>query len=117
MNSKEPWFKIREGLNVRRATLLTACSVLLPLGLWWLISYVPFIWLPDARLELSAYRVDVSTVYIAVDHVSKEFFGSFQEAIRNGNTTVLQERGQSGGAMVRRENRKKLRQLAGLATV
>jgi NitT/TauT family transport system permease protein len=115
MNSKEPWFKIREGLNVRRATLLTACSFLLPLGLWCLISYVPSIWHPDVRLEVSADRADVSTVYIAGDHVSKEFFGTFQEAIRNGNTTILQERGQSGGAMVRRENQKKLRQLAGLA--
>jgi NitT/TauT family transport system permease protein len=115
MNSKEPWFKIREGLNVRRATLLTACSFLLPLGLWCLISYVPSIWHPDVRLEVSADRADVSTVYIAGDHVSKEFFGTFQEAIRNGNTTILQEQGQSGGAMVRRENQKKLRQLAGLA--
>src|SRR5260221_9199049 len=115
MNSKEPWFKIREGLNVRRAALLTACSFLFPLGLWCLISYVPFIWHPDVRLEVSADRTDVSTVYIAGDHVSKEFFGTFQEAIRNGNTTILQERGQSGGAMVRRENQKKLRQLAGLA--
>jgi NitT/TauT family transport system permease protein len=115
MNSKEPWFKIREGLSIRRATLLTACSFLLPLGLWCLISYVPFIWHPDVRLEVSADRADVSTVYIAGDHVSKEFFGTFQEAIRNANTTILQERGQSGGAMVRRENQKKLRQLAGLA--
>jgi NitT/TauT family transport system permease protein len=115
MNSKEPWFKIREDLNVRRATLLTAFSFLLPLGLWCLISYVPFIWHPDVRLEVSADRADVSTVYIAGDHVSKEFFGTFQEAIRNANTTILQERGQSGGVMVRRENQKKLRQLAGLA--
>jgi NitT/TauT family transport system permease protein len=115
MNSKEPWFKIREGLNVRRATLLTACSFLLPLGLWCLVSYVPFIWHPDVRLEISADRADVSTVYIAGDHVSKEFFGTFQEAIRNGNATILQERSQSGGVMVRRDNQKKLRQLAGLA--
>jgi NitT/TauT family transport system permease protein len=118
MNPKEPWFKIREGLNVRRATLLTACSFLLPLALWCLVSYVPFIWHPDVRLEVSADRADVSTVYIAGDHVSKEFFGTFQEAIRNGNNTILQDRAngnETGGLMARRDNQKKLRQLAGLA--
>ena len=118
MNPKEPWFKIREGLNVRRATLLTACSFLLPLALWCLVSYIPFIWHPDVRLEVSADRADVSTVYIAGDHVSKEFFGTFQEAIRNGNNTILQDRAngnETGGLMARRDNQKKLRQLAGLA--
>jgi len=118
MNPKEPWFKIREGLNVRRVTFLTACSFLLPLALWCLVSYVPFIWHPDVRLEVSADRADVSTVYIAGDHVSKEFFGTFQEAIRNGNKTILQDRAngnETGGLMARRDNQKKLRQLAGLA--
>jgi NitT/TauT family transport system permease protein len=118
MNPKEPWFKIREGLSVRRATFLTACSFLLPLALWCLVSYVRFIWHPDVRLEVSADRADVSTVYIAGDHVSKEFFGTFQEAIRNGNKTILQDRAngnETGGLMVRRDNQKKLRQLAGLA--
>jgi NitT/TauT family transport system permease protein len=118
MNPKEPWFKIREGLNVRRATLLTASSFLLPLALWCLVSYVPFIWHPDVRLEVSADRADVSTVYIAGDHVSKEFFGTFQEAIRNGNNIILQDRAngnETGGLMARRDNQKKLRQLAGLA--
>jgi NitT/TauT family transport system permease protein len=118
MNPKEPWFKIRERLNVRRATFLTACSFLLPLALWCLVSYVPFIWHPDVRLEISADRADVSTVYIAGDHVSKEFFGTFQDAVRNENATILQPRepgNQSGGLMARRDNQKKLRQLAPLA--
>jgi NitT/TauT family transport system permease protein len=118
MNPKQPWFKIREELNVRRVTLLTACSFLLPLAIWCLVSYVPFIWHPDVRLEVSADRVDVSTVYVAGDHVSKEFFGTFQEAVRNGNGAIVQDRAngsQTGGLMVRRENQKKLRQLATLA--
>src|ERR1700704_2532261 len=118
MNPKEPWFKIREGLNFRRVTFWTACSFVLPLALWCLVSYVPFIWHPDVRLEVSADRADVSTVYIAGDHVSKEFFGTFQEAIRNGNKTILQDRAngnETGGLMVRRDNQKKRRQLAGLA--
>jgi len=115
MNPKQPWFKIREELNVRRVTFLTACSFLLPLAIWGLISYAPFVWHPDVRLEVSADRADVSTVYIAGDHVSKEFFGTFQEAIRNGNAAIVQDRtngSQTGGLLVRRENQKKLRQLA-----
>jgi NitT/TauT family transport system permease protein len=118
MDRKEPWFKIREELNVRRASLLTAGSFLLPLALWCMVSYVPFIWHPDIRLEISADRADVSTVYIAGDHVSKDFFSVFQQAIRNANAGILQERSkgsENGGVLTRRENQKKLRQLASFA--
>ena len=118
MDRKEPWFKIREELNVNRASLLTAGSFLLPLALWCTVSYVPFIWHPDIRLEISADRADVSTVYIAGDHVSKDFFSVFQEAIRNANAGILQERSkgsENGGVLTRRENQKKLRQVASLA--
>ena len=118
MDRKEPWFKIREELNVRRASLLTVSSFFLPLALWCTVSYVPFIWHPDIRLEISADRADVSTVYIAGDHVSKDFFRAFQEAVRNANASILQERtngAENGGVTVRRENQKKLRQLASLA--
>src|ERR1700716_3459269 len=104
MNPKEPWFKIREGLNLRRVTFLPAPRFILPLALWCLVIYVPFIWHPDVRLEVSADRSDVSTVYVAGDHVSKEFFGTFQEAIRNGNKAILQDRAngnETGGLMVR----------------
>src|SRR6202040_1754548 len=115
---RERWFKIREELSGRRASLLMAVSFLLPLGIWCIASYVPFIWHPDIRLEVSADRTDVSTVYTAGDHVSKEFFPTFQDAVRRANKKILedQKNGQgSAGVMVRRDNLKKLRQLASLA--
>jgi NitT/TauT family transport system permease protein len=115
---RERWFKIREELSGRRASLLMALSFLLPLTIWCLASYVPFIWHPDIRLEVSADRTDVSTVYTAGDHVSKEFFPTFQDAVREANKKILEDRNtdqDSSGLMVRRDNLKKLRQLAPLA--
>src|SRR5271165_7582993 len=109
--SRERWFKIREELSGRRASLLMAFSFLLPLAIWCIASYVPFIWHPDIRLEVSADRTDVSTVYTAGDHVSKEFFATFQEAVRNENAQILQDRqsdNASADIMVRRDNQKKL---------
>jgi NitT/TauT family transport system permease protein len=114
----ERWFKIREELSGRRASLLMALSFLLPLAIWCLASYVPFIWHPDIRLEVSADRTDVSTVYTAGDHVSKEFFPTFQNAVREANQKILEDRNadqDSSDLMVRRDNLKKLRQLAPLA--
>jgi NitT/TauT family transport system permease protein len=115
---REPWFKIREELNGRRGMLLTGISFLLPLGLWCLVSYVPFVWHPDVRLEVSADRTGVSTVYTAGDHVSKDFFASFQDAVRDQNAKILQDLksgNASGELMIRRENQKKLRQIASVA--
>jgi NitT/TauT family transport system permease protein len=113
--AREPWFKIREDLNMQRASLLTALSFLLPLGIWCLVSYVPFIWHPDVRLQISAERKDSSTIFTAGDHVGKDFFTDFQAAVRKDNETILGNR-QSGhvqtGPLVPRENQKKLRQLA-----
>jgi NitT/TauT family transport system permease protein len=116
--NKERWFKIREELSGRRTSLLMALSFLLPLAIWCIASYVPFIWHPDIRLEVSAARTDVSTVYTVGDHVSKEFFPTFQNAVRDTNNKILENRknGQtSSGMMVRRDNLKKLRQLAPIA--
>ncbi len=115
---REPWFKIREELNAHRSGLLTALSFFLPLAVWCLVSYSPFIWHPDVRLDVSADRTGVATVYTAGDHVGREFFATFQKAVRDENNQLLQDR-QSGNAsgdiMVRRDNQKKLRQIAPLA--
>jgi NitT/TauT family transport system permease protein len=115
---RESWFKIREELRGQRATVLMALSFLLPLAIWCAASYVPFVWHPDVRLEVSADRTDVSTVYTAGDHVSKEFFPTFQAAVRDANAKILEERKNGkapSGLMARRDNVKKLRQLAPLA--
>ena len=40
------WFAVRQELTSRRYTVLTASSFLLPLLIWCLLSYVPFLWHP-----------------------------------------------------------------------
>lgn len=42
----EPWFAVRRDLSPRRQVVLTVGAFLLPLLVWCVISYVPFIWHP-----------------------------------------------------------------------
>ncbi len=44
--ARSSWFAVRRDLSPRRSALLTALSFLIPLGLWSLISYTPWIWHP-----------------------------------------------------------------------
>ena len=109
------WFGIRTDLSPSRQTLLTLASFCLPILLWVTVSYVPFIWHPDIKLEISADRVGVTTVFTAGDRVSKEYFPTFAEAVREENREILEAR-QSNQPKTgsRRDNLKKLRHLAPL---
>ena len=86
------WFRVRRSLSSRTGRLLKLFSFILPLGLWVLVSYVPFIWHPDIALDLSADRSGSTTVFTAGDHLSKEYYASFVTAIREENVGVLQKR-------------------------
>jgi NitT/TauT family transport system permease protein len=46
------WFTIRGTLAPRRRAMLTAASFLLPLVLWSVLSYVPFLWHPFVRVTV-----------------------------------------------------------------
>ena len=46
MNVRKHWFAIRKDLSGQRSWLLGLCSFLLPLGIWSLVSYTPWIWHP-----------------------------------------------------------------------
>lgn len=110
------WFVIRRDLPSSRRFFLTCVSFLLPIALWCIVSYVPWIWHPDVKIELSAQPEDTTTVFTAGDRVSKDYFPRFQETIRQENAATIAARGgaetPSGG---RRKNQKLLRQLAPLA--
>ena len=113
--NKDHWFSIRKELTPGRRTLLTACSFFLPLLVWITVSYVPFIWHPDIKLQLSADRVGVTTMFTAGDRVSKDFFPTFVEAVRQENQVVLEARKKNQPLSgTRRDNIKKLRHLAPL---
>lgn len=118
----EPWFAIRKPLRPGRRLLLTIASFLLPLGLWCLVSYVPAIWHPDIKLEVSATRQGSSTVFNAGDRVSPDFFPGFVAAIVQENETVraLRENPELAGDMpmgfrARRANVQILREIHPLA--
>ncbi len=110
------WFVIRRDLPPSRRLLLTCISFLLPIALWCFVSYVPWIWHPDIKIELSAEREGVTTVFTAGDHVSKGFFPEFVEAVRKDNAVVLAARAAGTSEPgAKRKNQKLLRQLAPLA--
>jgi NitT/TauT family transport system permease protein len=44
--SHAPWLAIRKEPPARRSAILTVLSFVLPLAIWCLVSYVPFIWHP-----------------------------------------------------------------------
>jgi NitT/TauT family transport system permease protein len=110
------WFLIRRDLPSSRRFILTCVSFLLPIAVWCFVSYVPWIWHPDVKIELSAEREGVTTVFTAGDHVSRGFFPEFVEAVRKDNAVVLAARA-AGTAEpgAKRKNQKLLRQLAPLA--
>ena len=110
------WFLIRRDLPQARRLGLTFVSFLLPIALWCVVSYVPWIWHPDVKIELSAQREGVTTVFTAGDHVSRSFFPEFVAAVRSDNDKVLaaREAGTSEPG-AKRKNQKLLRQLAPLA--
>jgi len=112
---KEPWFAVRRELNGRRRGFLTALSFSLPLLLWCVVSYTPFIWHPDVKLIVSADRQDVSTVYTAGDYVGKDYFPGFAAAIRAENAKILPGATAAPDAGAVRANKKILRHLAAIA--
>lgn len=51
MSISTQWFAVRQALPARQATMLTALSFLLPLLLWSLVSYTPFLWHPKVEIS------------------------------------------------------------------
>lgn len=45
------WFRVRAALSRRARIILAVCSFLLPISLWSVVSYVPFIWHPDVLIS------------------------------------------------------------------
>ncbi|MGB0370744.1 MAG: ABC transporter permease [Opitutales bacterium] len=117
---KRSWFAIRKDLDAKQRTILTFLSFLTPLFIWSLVSYSPFIWRPDIKLQISAEREGITTVFTPGDHLSKEFFPTFVEGVQSDNAAIMAER-ESGdikgtGSRIRRANLKKMRHIAAVAT-
>lgn len=115
-----PWFSIRKDLAPKQRLLLSCLSFLLPLFVWGFVSYAPFIWHPDIKLQLSADRTDVTTIYSPGDRLSKEFYPTFVQAIQSDNEKILaaRESGEVTGSAsrIRRANLKIMRHITPVAT-
>lgn len=109
-----PWFSVRRDLGAQRNSLLTALSFLLPIATWCLVSYCPFIWHPDIRLQIAANREDVNTTFMAGDRVGRDFYPEFQEAVRVQNEDIRKRRAE-GETFSSRQNKKLLRQIVPVA--
>ncbi|MGB0257519.1 MAG: ABC transporter permease [Coraliomargarita sp.] len=121
-NSKKAqpsWFAIRKELSAKRRTFLTILSFMLPLLVWAFVSYTPFIWHPDVKLQISADREDVTTVFTSGDHLSKDYFPEFVAAIQSDNTAILEAREsdevEGSASRIRRANIKKMRHISSVA--
>ncbi|MFQ3241521.1 MAG: NitT/TauT family transport system permease protein [Lentimonas sp.] len=118
--TSRPWFAIRKELDSKQRLVLSCLSFLLPLVVWAFVSYSPFIWHPDIKLQISADRSDVTTVYTAGDHLSKTYYPEFVTAIQNDNAAIIAARA-SGEAptgssfSIRRANVKNMRHISDAA--
>lgn len=72
------WFAVRRELSPQRRSLLSAGSFLLPLLIWCLVSYVPFIWHPMVKISQPG-DVDYFQVDMLVDkEVYREELGNMK---------------------------------------
>jgi NitT/TauT family transport system permease protein len=110
------WFVVRRDLSRGRRAFLAALSFVLPFALWCFVSYVPWIWHPDVKLEVASTTDRISAVFTAGNRLSKEFFPTYVEAVRLDNAEALKA-AEAGEAVpgVQRANRVLLRQLAPIA--
>lgn len=110
------WFAARRELSRPRRAVLASLSFLLPLGLWCIVSYVPFFWHPDVKLTLAAGTDRMEAVFTTGNRLSRDFFPKYEEAVRSDNKDTMAAR-KSGTAATgaKRMNRLLLRQLAPVA--
>lgn len=57
------WFAVRKKLSPRSKLIVGSCSFLLPLLIWCLVSYIPFIWHPKVQItnpgDVDYYQVEM----------------------------------------------------------
>jgi len=79
----EAWFAVRKELNPRRRTVLAVLSFLIPLLVWALVSYLPFLWHPKVEViepgDVSYFREGMQ--------VDRDVFERELEAMRTEGLT------------------------------
>lgn len=72
MQRRPSWFAIREPLSQRKATALKLASFLLPLLIWSIVSYVPFVWHPMILITAAGD----SDLFVKGERFTRELFAS-----------------------------------------
>lgn len=109
------WLVVRRELSKPRRAILTASSFLLPLALWCVVSYVPFIWHPDVKLTLASSTERMDAMFTAGNRLSREFFPKYVDAVAEDNKAILEARKTGAASGAKRPNRLLLRQIAPVA--
>jgi NitT/TauT family transport system permease protein len=82
--SQTGWFAVRAALSPRRRTLIGVGSFLLPLLVWCLLSYLPFVWHPQV-LVTQVGDVDYFQPGMRVD---KAMFAEEAQAMKDAGKAV-----------------------------
>ena len=98
------WFRIRRELSPGRKLFLTVASFCLPVLLWCVVSYVPFVWHPDVKITVAAAREGSATILTAGDHLPKDYFPKYVNDVRMENASS-----RDGS---KRQNQRLLRQIS-----
>jgi len=80
-----PWFAIHKPLPARRALLLKCVAFLIPLALWGVVSYVPWVWHPQ-RLITDAGGSDL---FSADQRVEAAYFDKEQENLAKAGLPLM----------------------------
>ena len=84
------WFTVRGSLPPGPSAILVACSFLLPILIWCLVSYVPpFTWHPDVKLFIAGDRADAHTVFTSGSRITASYFPEYADAIRQENNALV----------------------------
>ncbi|MEM6459821.1 MAG: ABC transporter permease [Planctomycetota bacterium] len=79
------WFTVTGGLSAKRSTPLIVASFVLPMAIWCLVSYVPFIWHPLVNVQVSG-----GSIYRIGDRPEKADFRREREEALAGNAAIRQ---------------------------
>jgi len=81
--SRVSWLAIRKDFPAGRSLFLKICAFLLPLGIWCLVSYVPWIWHPQMRVVKAG-----DSYYQVGDLVDKADFKVANEQLVSDHKTM-----------------------------
>lgn len=99
--SRSSWFTVTGGLSAKRSTPLIIASFVLPMLLWCVVSYVPFVWHPLVNVAVPG-----GTFYRVGDRPKKEDFRLERQEALAANA-VIQTQLDSGEPLDERASRVK----------